>query len=73
MKTKTLRRVEALAALYIHSTRHTDLAEESPQRQESKARRSQITPTPLNRKEELAEILFSESILEKILELRDTP
>ena len=73
MKTKTLRRVEALAARHIHSTRQTDLAEESQKGQESKARKSQTTPTPLNRKEELTELLFSESLIRKMREIKDSP
>ena len=71
MKTKTLRRVEALAALYIHSTRHTDLAEESPSRQESKARVGK--EVPLNQKrEEMKQILLSEMFIEHIREKVET-
>ena len=74
MKTKSLRRVEALAALYLHSKRQTtDLAAESPQGQYSKARESQTTPSPRTRKEELCENLYSEPLLNKIREIRDTP
>ena len=73
MKSNILRRVEALAALYNHSTQTTDLAEESPTGQYSKARESQTTPSTKMREEELLEALFSVEIVEKIREIRDEP
>lgn len=75
MKTNILRRVEALAALYNHSKwqPETDLAEESPAGQYSKARESQTTPSLPTREEELLEALFSVPLVEKIRAIRDEP
>ena len=68
MKSKHLRYVESLAVLRNHSTPQKDSAEESRDGQYSKAREGQTVPFTPARKESLAEVLFSEPLLNEMRE-----